>query len=96
MSVVADTIIVLIMCISYKGMQENADTTFLNRETISEMRTASNEAAKHASEKTRRQREKAFSYTDEDGIAKASLRQADALVKILKEGDPNNDGNSGF
>lgn len=37
-----------------------------------------------------------FTYTNEDGIAKASLSQADALVKILKEGYTNNDDNSRF
>lgn len=53
MNMVADTIIVLIMCISSKGMPEKADTTFLNRETISEMRIASEEASKSASDKCR-------------------------------------------
>lgn len=53
----ADTIIVVLMCIPMQDTINKADTTFLTPKRIHEMMQASKEAVKLASDKTRRIRE---------------------------------------
>lgn len=52
------------MCIPAHSTINQADTTFLTPQRIQEMRQASKEAVKYASEKTRKEREKAIRFFD--------------------------------